>query len=122
MIDNNSNDRSKDYIESLKNENITLIKTNNFGSIAKSRNLGIDKSKGDWICFLDADDYWHYEKLQNVQEAIMKEKPDMVSHDEFVINQNNEIISHISLGAPEKESGQVFNFKRQFLPNICYVC
>ena len=64
VIDNNSSDGSQDYIKSLNNSKIKLLITDNFGSIAKSRNIGIENAKGNWISFLDSDDYWHPDKLK----------------------------------------------------------
>jgi len=42
---------------------VTLIRKAN-GGAASARNLGIERSKGEWIAFLDADDYWEPEKLE----------------------------------------------------------
>ena len=36
--------------------------------IGKSRNLGIKKSKGEWIAFLDADDEWFSNKLKIIKK------------------------------------------------------
>lgn len=93
VIDNNSIDGSQDYIKSLKNNKIKLISTNNFGSIAKSRNIGIENSIGNWISFLDSDDYWHPKKLQNVAETIIKENPDMVSHDKYIVDSEDKFLN-----------------------------
>ncbi len=32
--------------------------------VGKARNFGVEKSKGDWICFLDSDDEWDPRKLE----------------------------------------------------------
>lgn len=32
--------------------------------VSKARNMGVAKSKGDWICFLDSDDEWYPKKLE----------------------------------------------------------
>jgi len=103
VIDNNSIDGSQGYIKSLKRKNIILIITDNFGSIAKSRNIGIENSKGNWISFLDSDDFWHSKKLENVKDKIFKESPDIVSHDTYIINNKDEVCSYRKCGTNKKK-------------------
>ena len=57
-INDGSSDKSEEIIDTYKNQkyNITLIKQKNMGPGA-ARNTGIDKANGDYIVFIDADDY-----------------------------------------------------------------
>ena len=49
---------------SYNDSRLTIIElAKNFGGPAGPRNIGVSKSVGKWICFLDADDLWHPSKL-----------------------------------------------------------
>jgi len=63
VVDNNSSDGTLKYLESIKNNNISILSINNNGNIARSRNLGIKNASGDLIAFLDSDDFWERDKL-----------------------------------------------------------
>lgn len=59
-----------DYIKHCKS-NIKLYSKIN-GGVSSARNLGIMKATGDWIAFLDSDDIWLENKIQNQIEIINK--------------------------------------------------
>lgn len=64
VVDNNSNDRTIELVEQNKiYSKCKIISINNFGVVAKSRNIGLSQAQGEWICFLDSDDLWHPNKL-----------------------------------------------------------
>ena len=53
--------------------NVLLLLQSNSGP-SKARNLGVIKAKGDWIAFLDSDDYWVEDKLQK-QITLIENNP-----------------------------------------------
>ena len=77
-IDDCSSDESVILIEKLmkKDERIKLIKNElNYGP-AKSRNIGLHYSKGEYITFLDSDDFWNKNKLKLQYEFMIKKDID----------------------------------------------
>jgi glycosyltransferase involved in cell wall biosynthesis len=80
VIDNHSTDDTSKVIDRYKNPRIKHIKINNYGVIAKSRNAGILAAKGEWIAFLDSDDWWVADKLRICAEHFNKQV-DLIYHD-----------------------------------------
>jgi glycosyltransferase involved in cell wall biosynthesis len=87
VIDNHSTDKTDEVMASFTDSRITFKKIHNKGVIAASRNAGIRSAKGEWIAFLDSDDWWVAEKLQFCSEVI-NDKVDFIYHDlEIVADQ-----------------------------------
>tara|TARA_Y100000815_G_scaffold273217_1_gene303917 strand:+ start:15371 stop:16240 length:870 start_codon:yes stop_codon:yes gene_type:complete len=65
VVDDGSSDNSVSIIESIIKEDkrFFLVKQPTNKGVAAARNLGIENSKGDFIQFLDGDDYLEAEKL-----------------------------------------------------------
>lgn len=63
-VDDGSTDRSVEVIESLRktDNRITVIEQNNLGAGA-ARNIGMKHARGQYLAFLDADDYFETEML-----------------------------------------------------------
>lgn len=59
---------------------IFYYKNEHNSGISASRNIGIQKANGDWICFLDSDDQWHPEKLEKQSKALDKDPEYLISH------------------------------------------
>ena len=73
LIDNQSTDQTNEILSKFKDSRLKFFKIDNNGIIAKSRNLGIKLSKGEWIAFLDTDDWWTSDKLSTCMDNINNE-------------------------------------------------
>ena len=62
VVDDGSTDNSLSILQPY-GERILIIQQENKG-VSAARNAGLLKSKGQWIAFLDSDDAWRPEKLQ----------------------------------------------------------
>ena len=88
VIDNHSIDNTDEIIESFSDPRISYLKIHNNGVIAASRNLGIRNAKGQWIAFLDSDDWWKNNKLQLCFDS-METNVDLIHHDLVTIKNNS---------------------------------
>ena len=63
--DNQSSDNSSAIIKSYKHPQFNYFYAPTHTHLGKARELALKKTNGDWIGFLDCDDIWLPEKLQN---------------------------------------------------------
>ncbi len=72
IVDDGSTDNGVELIkEKFNDSRIKIISQPNQG-VSAARNTGIDNAGGDWISFLDADDLWSINYLEEVDRAILK--------------------------------------------------
>jgi len=106
IVNDGSSDKSKKIIKSFRDQRIKYIEQENKG-VAVTRNNGIRHSTGEFIAFLDADDYYFPKKIE--EEVAFLEK-----HQEFDLVYCNAF--HFYDGKPnnlyqhkgKKPSGDVF--------------
>ncbi|MDC3356056.1 glycosyltransferase [Candidatus Pelagibacter ubique] len=87
IIDNESVDETYKLINNFNDSRIKYFKISNDGVIAKSRNLGIKEAKGDWVAFLDSDDWWTKDKLEVCFSKITKDV-DFIYHAHEYVNKS----------------------------------
>ncbi|WP_075167652.1 glycosyltransferase family 2 protein [Acinetobacter indicus] len=76
IVNDGSTDGSEQIAEKFVNGHITLIHQENAG-VSVARNIGIKNSKYEFICFLDADDWWeadYFSTLYNLIDRYPNEK------------------------------------------------
>lgn len=74
VVDDGSTDDSLEMLSRF-GDDVTVIRQKN-GGVGAARNAGVRASSGDFIAFLDADDYWLGEKLSK-QLAMFESDPDL---------------------------------------------
>lgn len=84
VVDNHSSDNIDDVILGFNDARIKLFKIHNNGVIAASRNLGVKHARGEYIAFLDSDDWWSPRKLE-VSLKYLGQGTDVVYHKMFVV-------------------------------------
>lgn len=90
VIDNNSLDNTDAVVQEFASPRVRMLKINNNGVIAASRNAGINAANGDWVAFLDSDDWWVPEKLQLCMSNA-SEDVDLIHHDLLIARDNSKI-------------------------------
>lgn len=73
VVDDGSTDGSCDIVMHLaeRDNRVRLLRQAN-GGVSHARNTGIRAAKGTWIAFLDADDTWDSDYLQQMYELILR--------------------------------------------------
>ncbi len=64
FFDNVSDDNSLEIVDSFNDKRIKVFKSEKFINLYHARNEAIQKAKGKYICFLDTDDYWERNKIE----------------------------------------------------------
>ena len=90
------NDGTKDNsMDIVKEYDVKIINQRN-GGLSNARNKGVEKAKGEYIIFLDSDDYWENELLEKISLSI-NNKPDIVRF------QIQDVIANDVFKYPEEE-------------------
>ena len=94
-------DRSEDIInkyKSLYNDKILICKQENLG-ISAARNKGLELANGEYVGFVDNDDYVNENYVENILDGIKKNDADMIQVGYMYVDVKGNIISkhHIAL-------------------------
>jgi len=108
IVNDGSTDQSEAKISPFKDNRIQYYSKKNEG-VALARNFGIEKATADYICFLDADDYWYPTFLETMQRYSSELPEQKVFAAAIEIETKNKTIpAHYSI--PSTSDFEIVNF------------
>ena len=113
LVDDGSPDKCPEICDEYakKDKRVKVIHKEN-GGASDARNYGIKAASGEYLMFLDSDDYWEgTECLKNIVEKLKKNKVDVLVHGcvDFSLLTNKKTISQgITMSLSLRHLGKMF--------------
>lgn len=103
-IDDGSTDATLEILHSIEEPRLQVLANETNRGIAATRNRGIQAASGDYICFLDHDDYWLSQKVElQVDLMTADETVGVVYGDYYYIDQDGAPIGYRSTSDPPED-------------------
>lgn len=110
LIDDGSNDGTSEYCDSVaKQDNRIKVIHKSNGGVSSARNLGIDLSRGQWITFVDGDDYLVPEYLERMVRAANNESIEMVCCNLATVNLDQSVSQYPFLSESDVSTQRILN-------------
>ena len=124
VINDGSVDKTEEIVQLFASEKIKYFYKKNEG-VSSARNLGLKKSIGEYVTFVDSDDYIsnnYFEGLDKYIKCKEKEKVDIIKRKAVIVNENSKQEKKIMGPYFDKVSGEeAFNklcFEDKFLDTL----
>ncbi len=75
--DNQSTDASAEIVKSYQDNRIYYFYADEHVNLGHARNLAFEQTKGEWVGFLDVDDFWFPEKLSSQMKNMSHETSEL---------------------------------------------
>lgn len=95
LVDDGSTDNSSKIYESFqeKDSRIKILRQDNSG-VSKARNIGVKAAAGDYLCFVDSDDWVEPEYCSELYQILNEENADIAIIEASYENENGNIVFH----------------------------
>lgn len=111
VVDDGSTDNTREVLEQYNKRIKYFYKTN--GGEASARNLGVERSNGEYIAFLDSDDLWLPDKLKK-QMTVFEKNSDigLVYAQVYSIDKNGHLTGQIKPAKPARNLNDLLDGHR----------
>ncbi len=110
IVDDCSSDKTHEIVRGfLSDKRIRLLKNEYNSGAALTRNYALREASGKWIAFLDADDVWLPEKLEN-QLKFMLEHGYKFTYTDYRIRLNGKWLPYINTGPAVVTKRKLYNY------------
>lgn len=109
VVDDGCTDNS---IKIAKNYPAKII-SNKHVSVSEARNIGVKHAKGEYLLFLDSDDYWDKRLLENIINS-MNNDPDLIRFQVRTVTDQNEITNYNEISFQNKNGPEAFKLISNF--------
>ena len=111
-VNDGSTDESGKILKNLEREDvrIILLEQNNQG-VAAARNLGVKKSTGKYITFVDGDDYLKNDYIEKMYDLAEKESLDMVISGLTYVDESGKELNKIIPGVYKRLENEEWTFR-----------
>jgi glycosyltransferase involved in cell wall biosynthesis len=116
VLDNGSTDGTEEIVRGFEDPRIRYAWQEDSGLPADSRNKAIAMASGEFLAFLDADDWWAPEKLKRVAAVLDAEgELDLVCHDVDIVDPSGRVLVHRSYTLDERDAYTQLLYRGCFL-------
>ena len=125
VVDDGSTDGGAAVVETFDDPRIRLIRQKN-GGVSAARNRGIAEAKGEHVAFLDADDEWMPQFLEEIA-ALQMEYPQCRAQATAYVNHNNEghnpiVLNRLPFKGKRGVLSNYFEVASCSHPPVCSIC
>lgn len=93
VINDGSPDNSQDIIEDyVKRDSRFQVFQKENGGVSDARNYGVEYSRGDYLLFIDSDDYVEKDLLNELSKVLRKKRYDIVKFKMLLVKENGDFL------------------------------
>ena len=117
IVNDGSTDNTKKICDEFKDKKIKIVHKKN-GGLSDARNEGVKKATGEYLIFIDSDDYWDKDLLKEINKSLDND-PDLVRFQIREVTDKNEKTDYKEKTFKNKSGEEAFDLitKYHFVEN-----